>query len=108
MNFSKLDVYNCAALKFIGLFELLKYGRVVTSKHPFKYMLWRPNIFVTSNSSIATLNFYVTQLLPSLILDLVLKLFNQKPRFVFSNSPKLHLETQNPFLIVELWMHYEN
>lgn len=80
-----MPVYNCAAGKKIQLTikQLLDMGiHGICKEVPMEHMVWRAGGGVTTSKSLNLLRLVFYQLLPSTLLDTVLKLRKQQPRLV--------------------------
>uniref|UniRef100_A0A1B6DEA6 Fatty acyl-CoA reductase n=2 Tax=Clastoptera arizonana TaxID=38151 RepID=A0A1B6DEA6_9HEMI len=76
-------VYNCSSRdKSVSMQELMRLGLKTAEQFPFSEVLWTPTAHFTTNKTCFAVNAWFKHLIPALIVDLVLKIRNKKPRLV--------------------------
>lgn len=76
---SKLTIYNCTSVKEQSYEKFFEIGDTLSKQVFFKFMVWMPNMTLTSCKYYAYLNSMLFQVLPALLLDGFMMLTKRKP-----------------------------
>lgn len=72
--------YGMAKEKSVDIGDVMHFGLIYIAKYPVENMMWYPSVFTSSSVLIYKIVFALTQLLPGLFVDVLLRLAKQKLR----------------------------